>query len=82
MKHFKFQLTNGNEIIPVDVMKDTLNNAIALVENIYGDRYSILSIESPLYCPPANRRQSAPMVEDSRFTSRPDCGITTPWSNN
>lgn len=82
MKHFKFRLTNGTEIIPVDVMKDTLGNAITLVESIYGDRYSILSIESPLFCAPCERRQPAPVVEDSRFTSRPGCGITTPWTNN
>ena len=82
MKHFKFQLTNGTETIPVDVMKDTLGNAIALVEGIYGDRYRILSVESPLYCPPANRRQPAPVVEDSRFTSRPGGGIPQAWSNN
>ena len=82
VKHFKFQLSNGVETIPVDVMKDTLRNAINLVEGIYGDRYKILSIESPLYCPPANRRQPAPVVEDSRFTSRPDCGISQAWDNN
>ena len=81
MKHFKFQLTNGVETIPVDIMKDTLGNAIDLVNNIYGDRYEIKSIESPLFCPPANRRQTE-TVEDSRFTSRPGCGITTPWDNN
>lgn len=82
MRHFKFQLTNGVETIPVDVMKDTLGNAISLVEGIYGDRYSILSIESPLFNPPANRRQVAPVKEDSRFTSRPGCGISRPWDNN
>ena len=82
MRHFKFQLTNETETIPVDVMKDTLGNAIRLVESIYGDRYEIKSIESPLFCPPAERRQPAPVVEDSRFTSRPGCGITTPWTNN
>ena len=82
MRHFKFQLTNGVETIPVDIMKDTLGNAITLVQNIYGDRYEIKSIESPLFNPPANRRQSAPVVENSRFTSRPGCGITTPWDNN
>ena len=82
MKHFKFQLTNGAETIPVDIMKDTLGNAIRLVESIYGDRYEIKSIESPLFCPPANRRQPAPVVEDSRFTSRPGCGISQPWDNN
>ena len=82
MRHFKFQLTNGVETIPVDVMKDTRGNAITLVESIYGDRYSILSIESPLYCPPANYRKVEPVVEDSRFTSRPDCGISRAWDNN
>lgn len=82
MKHFKFQLTNGVETIPVDVMKDTLGNAITLVQNIYGDRYEIKSVESPLFCAPCERRQPAPVVEDSRFTSRPGCGITTPWDNN
>ena len=81
MRHFKFQLTNGIDTIPVDVMKDTLGNAINLVQNIYGDRYEIKSVESPLYCPPANRRQPA-LVEDSRFTSRPGCGITKAWDNN
>ena len=81
MRHFKFTLTDGTEFIPVDVMKDTLSNAITLVENIYGDRYAIHAIESPLYCPPANRRQPV-IAEDSRFTSRPGCGITTPWTNN
>lgn len=82
MRHFRFTLTDGIEFIPVDVMKDTLGNAIDLVNNIYGDRYAIHAIESPLYCPPANRRQPAPVVEDSRFTSRPGCGITKAWDNN
>lgn len=82
MRHFKFQLTNGVETIPVDVMKDTLGNAITLVNNIYGDRYEIKSIESPLFCPPGNRRVTSPTVEDSRFTSRPECGITKAWDNN
>lgn len=81
MRHFRFTLTDGIEQIPVDVMKDTLGNAIDLVNNIYGDRYAIHAIESPLYCPPANRRKTA-TVEDSRFTSRPDCGITKAWDNN
>lgn len=81
MRHFRFTLTDGIDQIPVDVMKDTLGNAINLVQSIYGDRYAIHAIESPLYCPPANRRK-VETVEDSRFTSRPDCGITTPWSNN
>jgi len=82
VKHFKFQLTNGVETIPVDVMKDTLGNAITLVQNIYGDRYEIKSVESPLFCAPCERRQPAPVVEDSRFTSRPGCGISNPWDNN
>ena len=84
MHHFRFTITNGAEFIPVDVMKDTLNNAIKLVESIYGGRYSIHAIESPMYCPPANRRQyeNPCTVENSRFTSRPGCGITTPWANN
>ena len=84
MQHFKFQLTNGTDTIPVDVMKDTLGNAIRLVQSIYGDRYEIKSVESPLFCPPANRRQyeSPCTVEDSRFTSRPGCGISQPWDNN
>lgn len=81
MRHFKFTLTDGVDFIPVDIMKDTLGNAIDLVNNIYGDRYAIHAIESPLFCPPANRRQPV-TVEDSRFTSRPGCGITTPWDNN
>ena len=29
-----------------------------------------------------NRRKAAPVKEDSRFTSRPGCGITTPGTNN
>lgn len=82
MRHFRFTLTDGVEFMPVDVMKDTLDNAITLVQNIYGDRYAIHAIESPLYCPPANRRQPEPVVEDSRFTSRPGCGITQAWDNN
>ena len=84
MRHFKFVLTDGIDLLPVDIMKDTLGNAIDLVNNIYGDRYAIHSIESPLFCPSANRRQPAPapVKEDSRFTSRPGCGITTPWDNN
>lgn len=82
VKHFKFQLTNGVETIPVDVMKDTLGNAITLVQNIYGDRYEIKSVESPLFCAPCERRQPAPVVEDSRFTSRPGCGISQAWDNN
>lgn len=84
MHHFRFTITNGTEFLPVDVMKDTLNNAIKLVESIYGDRYSIHAIESPMYCPPANRRQyeNPCTVEDSRFTSRPGCGISQPWDNN
>ena len=49
-------------------MKDTLGNAIDTIQNIYGDRYAIHAIESPLFCPPANRRQPV-TVEDSRFTS-------------
>ena len=81
MKHFKFTLTDGVEFIPVDIMKDTLDNAINLVNSIYGDRYAIHAIESPLYCPPANRRQVS-TKEDSRFTSRPGCGITNAWDNN
>ena len=81
MRHFRFTLTDGIDQTSVDVMKDTLDNAITLVQNIYGDRYAIHAIESPLYCPPANRRQTE-TVEDSRFTSRPGCGITNPWDNN
>ena len=82
MRHFKFVLTNGIDTMPVDIMKDTLDNAITTIQNIYGDRYAIHSIESPMYCPPANRRKAAPVKEDSRFTSRPGGGITTPWDNN
>ena len=82
MRHFKFILENGIDTMPVDIMKDTLGNAIKLVENIYGDRYTIKSIESPLYNPPANVRKKREVKEDSRFTSRPGCGITTPWTNN
>ena len=81
MRHFKFTLTNGVDQIGVDIMKDTLGNAIDTIQSIYGDRYAIHAIESPLYCPPANRRKSA-TVEDSRFTSRPGCGITNAWDNN
>ena len=81
MTHFKFTLTDGVDQTTVDVMKDTLDNAIKLINSIYGDRYAIHAIESPLYCPPANRRQVS-VKEDSRFTSRPGCGITQPWDNN
>ena len=82
MRHFRFTLTDGIDQIPVDIMKDTLGNAIDTIQNIYGDRYAIHAIESPLYCPPANRRQAQPEKEDSRFTSRPGCGITQAWDNN
>lgn len=82
MRHFKFILTDGIDQMPVDIMKDTLGNAIDTVNNIYGDRYAIHSIESPLYCPPGNRRVTSPTVENSRFTSRPGCGITKAWDNN
>ena len=82
MIHFRFTLTDGIDQTRVDIMKDTLDNAITTIQNIYGDRYAIHAIESPLYCPPANRRQTEPVVEDSRFTSRPGCGITNPWDNN
>ena len=85
MRHFKFQLTNGAETIPVDVMKDTLGNAITLIQSIYGDRYEIKSIESPLFNPPANTRKAVNATasrEDSRFTSRPGCGISQAWDNN
>ena len=84
MRHFRFTLTDGVETIPVDVMKDTLGNAIDLVNNIYGDRYAIHAIESPMFNPPANTRQAvnAAAREDSRFTSRPGCGITKAWDNN
>ena len=84
MRHFKFQLTNGVETIPVDVMKDTLGNAITLIQNIYGDRYQIKSIESPLFNPPANRRPQQPcaLEENSRWTSRPGFGISQAWENN
>ena len=81
MRHFKFTLTDGVEMIPVDIMKDTLGNAIDTIQNIYGDRYAIHAIESPLFCPPANRRKTE-TAEDSRFTSRPGCGITNAWDNN
>ena len=78
MQHFRFTINNGTDIVPVDVMKDTLQHAIDLMINFYGPD-SILSIESVLYCPPGNRRGAAKqVVENSRFTSRPGCGIHAP----
>ena len=82
MQHFRFTINNGTDIVPVDVMKDTLQHAIDLMVNFYGPD-SILSIESVLYCPPGNRRGATKqVVENSRFTSRPGCGIQHPWDNN
>ena len=51
MKHFKFTLTDGIDLTTVDIMKDTLGNAIDTIQNIYGDRYAIHAIESPLIVP-------------------------------
>ena len=82
MRHFKFTLTDGIDQTTVDIMKDTLDNAINTINNIYGDRYAIHAIESPMYNPPANVRKKREVKEDSRFTSRPGCGISTPWDNN
>ena len=82
MRHFKFQLTNGVETIPVDVMKDTLGNATNPLNNIVGDRVEIKTIEAPLDCPFRKRHGATHTVGDYRLTSRPDCGITKAWDNN
>ena len=36
MQHFRFTINNGTDIVPVDVMKDTLQHAIDLMINFYG----------------------------------------------
>ena len=48
VKHFKFTLTDGVEFIPVDIMKDILDNAMI----------NLVNSDTPLgdYCP-TNRRQ-------------------------
>ena len=47
MRHFKFTLTDGIDLTTVDIMKDTLGNAIDTIQNIYGDH----TLSTPLSLP-------------------------------